>query len=194
MKWESQGPGLLLFFCFVTRNVNDKGGEWCDRVSFTEVCDLGVTSLTGRTVVDTFGDRLENFNIERGRATVVPVVLVLVVAGDTVCPFGSRELESGRPGYPGNNLTGIEGENGRVRIDGVVVENFRKIHGLEDRLGKVGSERVFVWTADNTNGTSAPTAVLRMPRKNRTRYISAPLLEGTNHHIQKRDQQDEPIG
>lgn len=79
----------------------------CDRVSFTECAILGY-KLTKRTVVDTLRDRLENFDIERSSATVVSVVFVFGVTGDALCSIGSRESDSGRSGYPGNDLTGIE--------------------------------------------------------------------------------------
>jgi len=92
---------------------------------------------SGRTVVNTFGDRLENFDIKRGSATVVPIVLVFVVTDDALCSFRCCKLDGGRLGYPRNDLSGIEGENGWVRVDGVRVEYFRKVDGFEDGLGKV---------------------------------------------------------
>ena len=93
--------------------------------------------MNRRTVVNTFGDCLENFYIERGSAAVVPIVLIFIVADDALCPFKSRQLDSGGLGYPWNDLTGIERENRRIRIDGVGVKYFRKVHGLEDGVGKV---------------------------------------------------------
>ena len=54
---------------------------------------------------------------------------------------------------------GIERGNGWVRIDGVRVENFRKVDGFEDRLEEICNERIFIWTRDNINGTSAPTTI-----------------------------------
>jgi len=97
--------------------------------------------------VNTFGNCLENFDIERGSASVVSIVLVFVVTDYALCPFGSRELDGDRFGYPGNNLTGIERENGGIRIDGVGVEDFREVRGFEDGFGKVWSERVFIRAA-----------------------------------------------
>lgn len=94
--------------------------------------------------MNAFGDCLENFDIKRSSATVVSIVLVFVVTDDAVCPFRSRELDSGRFGYPGNNLTGIERENGGIRIDVVGVKYLRKVRGFEDGLGKVWSEWVFI--------------------------------------------------
>ena len=115
------------------------------RVSFTKYMILGY-ELSGRTVVDTFRDRLEKLDIERGSAAVVPIFFVFLIADDTACPFGGRESDGGRLGYPGNNLTGVEGENGRVRIHAVRVENFRNVLGFEDRFGEVRSERIFIRT------------------------------------------------
>ena len=144
--------------------------------------------MSGRTVVNAFGDRLENFNVKRGSAPVVPIVLVFVVADDAPCTLESRKLDGGGLGYPRNNLTGIEGENGRVRIDRVGVKYFRKVHGFKDRLGEVGSEWVFIWTTNSE--TLAPTVLSCMTNQYPeilTWYISAPLLEGPI----KRSQQDE---
>ena len=42
----------------------------------------GEKSERMRTVMDTFRDRLEDLEVDKGRAAVVAVVLVLVVAGD----------------------------------------------------------------------------------------------------------------
>ena len=71
--------------------------------------------------MDAFGNRLENFDVQGGSAAVVPVVLVFLVADDALCAFGRRELDGGRLRYPWNDLTGIERENGGVRVDGVGV-------------------------------------------------------------------------
>lgn len=146
------------------------------RISFTGYVILG-HELSERTVVNTFRDRLENLDIERSSAAVVPIVFVFVVSDDTACPLRGRESYSGRLGYPGNDLTGIEGENGRIRIHGVMVEYFRKVRRLEDGFREVRSERVFIRTTSKINRTSAPTAMLRKPKRIITWYISAPLLE-----------------
>lgn len=53
---------------------------------------LGYEVENGRTVVDTFGDCLENFDIEGGSAAIVPIVLVFVVSDDATRPFRSRKL------------------------------------------------------------------------------------------------------
>jgi len=132
---------------------------------FYGIRDLGARS-SGRTVVNTFGNCLENFDIEHGSTTVVSVVLVFAVTDYALCPFGSRKLGGGRFGYPGDNLTGIKRENGGIRIDGVGMEYFREVHGFEDGFGKVWSERIFIRaTKKNTNGTLAPTTMLRRPKK-----------------------------
>jgi hypothetical protein len=112
--------------------------------------------------VHTFGDRLKYFNIERSSTTVVPIVLVFVVADDAFRPFSSSQLNGGRLGYPGNNLTGIERENGRVRIDRVRVKYLRKVHGFQDGFGDILSEWVFIWTANSATRMSKPTRMLRM--------------------------------
>ena len=146
--------------------------------------------LGGHTVVDTFGDRLKNFDIKRSSTTVVPIVLVFVVTDDTLRPFRSCDLNGGRLGYPGNNLMGIERGNGWVRIDGVRVENFRKVNGFEDWLEEVCNERIFIWTTDDIDGTSAPTAIFRATNLVLTWHTSAPLLEKPIITY-RRDQQDE---
>ena len=93
--------------------------------------------LNVRTVMNTFGDCLENFHVERGSTPVIPIVLVLIITDDTVCSFESGQLDGGRLGYPGNNLTGIERENRRIRIDGIGIEYFWKVRRLEDWFGEV---------------------------------------------------------
>jgi len=118
-------------------------------------------SLRELTVVDTFGNRLKNFDIERGRTTVISIILVFVITGDTLCPFRRRQLDGGRLGYPGNDLTGIEGEDGWVRIDGVSVEYFWKVRGLQNGFGEVRSERVFIWTINRVN----PPQCCEYPKK-----------------------------
>ena len=87
--------------------------------------------------MDTFGDRLQNFDIQRSGASVIPIVLVFVVTDNSFRPFRSRELDGGRLGYPWNDLTGIERENGWVRIDCVRVEYVWKVDVFEDWLGEV---------------------------------------------------------
>ena len=140
--------------------------------------------------MDTFGDRLEDFYIQRGGASVVPIVLVFVVTDNAFCPFRSCELDGGRLGYPWNDLTGIERENGRVRIDGIRIQNFRKIDGFEDRLGEVCGERIFIWTANDTNGTSAATTIFRAINQVLTWYTSAPLL---GKPISRTNKEGEPM-
>jgi len=91
--------------------------------------------------------------------------------------FGSCELNGGRLGYPRNDLAGIERENGGVRVDGVRVEYFQEIDGFEDWFGEVCSERIFIWTTNYIDGTSAPTPIFRTTNLVLTCYTSAPLLE-----------------
>lgn len=146
------------------------------RITFTRYVILG-HELNKRTVVNTFRDRLENLDIERSSTAVVPIVFVFIISDDTACPLRGRESNSGRLGYPGNDLTSVEGENGRVRIHSVLVEYFRKVRRLEDRFREVLSERVFIRTTSKINRTLAPTVMLRKPKKILTWYISAPLLE-----------------
>ena len=145
------------------------------RISFTKYVILG-HELSGRTVVDTFRDRLEDLDIERSSAAVVPIVFVFVVTDDTACTFRGRESDGGRLGYPRDNLAGVEGENGRIRIHGVRVEYFWRVHRLEDGFGEVRRERIFIRTTSKINRTLAPTTMLRKPKRILTWYISAPLL------------------
>lgn len=106
--------------------------------------------------MDTFGDCLEDFDVQSSSATVVSIVLVLLVANDAACPFGSRELDGGPFGNPGDNLAGIKREDGWVRVHGVCVKNIRKVRGLEDGLREVRGERVFIGTTGKINRTSTP--------------------------------------
>ena len=114
--------------------------------------------------MDTFGDRLKNFDIKSGSTTVVPIVFVFLITDDSSRPFRSCELDGGRFGNPGDDLAGIERENRRVRIHGVCVKNIRKVRGLEDGFREVRSEWVFIRTTGEINGTSAPTTMLRKPQ------------------------------
>ena len=101
-----------------------------------------------RTVVDALGDRLEDLEVDKGRAAVVAVVLVLVVAGDAVGALEGGVGEGRLAGDARDDGLGVEGEDGGVDVDPVQVEDWRVREGLEDRgreLGRV-RERVLVRT------------------------------------------------
>ena len=98
--------------------------------------------------MDTFGDRLEHLQVHERRAAVVPVVLVLVVARDAVRALHRGERERGGAGDARDDGLGVEGEDRRVHVDLVRVEDRRVWEGLEDgrwELVDVG-ERVLIWT------------------------------------------------
>lgn len=85
--------------------------------------------------MDAFGNRLENFDVQRGSTAVVSIVLVIFVTGDALCPFGSRDLSGGRLGYPRNDLMDVERKDGRVGVDGVGVQDFWEFHRFEHGFG-----------------------------------------------------------
>lgn len=138
-----------------------------------------------RTVVNPFGNRLENFDVKRGSATVVPVVLVFFVADDAVCSFGSRKLDGGSLGYPRNDLSGIEREDGPVSVDGIGIQDFWEVHGLENRFGEVRSERVFIGTGNNIDGRLARAQLGKDLRSAYLEYLRAFAGE-TIYHARNR--------
>ena len=98
--------------------------------------------------MDTFRDRLEHLQVHERRAAIVPVVLVLVVARDAVRALHRRERERRGAGDARDDGLGVEGEDRRVHVDLVRVEDRRVWEGFEDgrwELVDVG-ERVFIWT------------------------------------------------
>ena len=76
------------------------------------------------------------------------VVLVLVVARDAVRALHRGERERRRAGDAGDDGLGVEGEDRRVHVDLVRVEDRRVWEGLEDGRWELVdvSERVFIWT------------------------------------------------
>ena len=71
-------------------------------------------------------------DITRCRVTAVSIGFAFV-ANDTLRPLRSHELDGGRPDYPGNDMTSIEGESAWVRIDGVRAEYHQKVDGSQAR-------------------------------------------------------------
>ena len=114
-----------------------------------QVVDAAQHTARGiRTVVDALGDRLEDLEVDKGGAAVVAVVLVLVVAGDAVRALDGGEGERRGARDARDDGLRVEGEDGRVHVDLVRVEDRRVWEGLEDgrwELVDVG-ERVFIWT------------------------------------------------
>ena len=75
-------------------------------------CSESMTSRVGnRTVVNTFGNCLKDFNVQRSSATVVSVIFVLLVTDDAICSFSGRKPDGGSLRYPRDDLTGIKREN-----------------------------------------------------------------------------------
>jgi hypothetical protein len=156
--------------------------ESCDLVRFAESTFSGRAEGT-RTVMDTFGDCLENFDVQGCSASVVPIVFVFFIADDAFRTLTSGKLDGGPLRYPRNDLTGIERNNGPVRIDGIRVQDLWKVHGFEHRFGEVRCERVFVRTANGVSGGSA-RARQGICGSSHLVYLRA-FDEKNNHHGQQ---------
>jgi len=101
-----------------------------------------------RTVVDAFGDGLEHLDVDgRGRA-VVPVVLefVVVVAidDDALGTFEGREGEGRLGGDARDDRTDVEGEDGRVHVHLVWMEDRRVLERGEDGIGQPRRKGILV--------------------------------------------------
>lgn len=73
--------------------------------------------------MDAFRDGLEHFDVNgRGRA-VVPIVLEFVIAGDAPRMLEACEGESHLDGDAWDDRTDVEGEDGRVHVHVVRVED-----------------------------------------------------------------------
>jgi hypothetical protein len=115
--------------------------------------------------VNTFGDCLEDFDVQRSSTTVVPIIFVFLVTDDAICSLGSCKPHGGGLRYPRDDLTGIKRENGGVRIDGVWIQDLWNVDWLEDGFWKVRSEWVFIGTAGNANRVvSERLDVIQTPR------------------------------
>lgn len=111
--------------------------------------------------MDTLRDRLQDLEVDERRAAVVPVVLVLVVTGDTIRALNGGERERRGACDARHDRLRVEGEDGRVHVHIVRVEDRRMREGLEDRGREFGRvrERVFVRTVGvgASSGTDTET-------------------------------------
>ena len=73
-------------------------------------------------MVEAFGDPPEDFDVERGSDTAVPIIRI---RRHQLFPLSVYKPHLGRLGYPGNNLTVIEREDERDRIGDVRVNYSR---------------------------------------------------------------------
>ena len=111
----------------------------------SEVCGGGLGE--DRTVVDAFGDGLEHLDVDgRGRA-VVPVILEFefVVAGsDALGTFEGREGEGRLGGDARDDRADVEGEDGRVHVHFVRIEDRWVFERGEDGIGQPRREGILV--------------------------------------------------
>jgi hypothetical protein len=72
------------------------------------------------TVMDTLADRLQDFDIDRRRTSIVAII-ILLAADDTVGRFGCAA------GDAWDELFDVEGEDFWIGVDGVGIENFGEL-------------------------------------------------------------------
>lgn len=100
------------------------------------------------TVVHALADSLQDFDVYCCGAAVIPVILELFVADNSVLPFLGCKSERCSPGDSWNDGAGIERQYRGVCVDIVRVEDFGEVKGWEEGFGEF-TERgkgVFVWT------------------------------------------------
>ena len=97
--------------------------------------------------MDAFGDGLEHLDVDgRGRA-VVPVILefeFVVAGGDALGTFEGREGEGRLGGDARDDRADVEGEDGRVHVHLVRIEDRRVLERGEDGIGQPRREGIFV--------------------------------------------------
>jgi len=97
-----------------------------------------------RTVVDAFGNGLEHLDVDgRGRA-VVPVVLKFVIADDALRTFEAGEVERRSGGDARDDRVDVKGEDGRVYVHVVRVEDGGILGRGKDGIGQPRREGVLV--------------------------------------------------
>lgn len=85
--------------------------------------------------MDALGDSLEHLDVDgRGRA-IVPVVLEFVVVGDALKTFEGRDGEGRLGGDARDDRTDVEGEDGRVHVHFVWIEDRRVLERGKDGVG-----------------------------------------------------------
>ena len=116
----------------------------CVCVCEVVVRGLGEEGKDGRTVVDAFGDSLEHLDVDGRRRAVVPIILEFVVADDGLGPFEGREGEGRLGGDARDDRTDVEGEDGRVHVHFVWVEDRRVLDWGEDGIGQFRRKGILV--------------------------------------------------
>ena len=103
------------------------------------------------TVVHSLADCPKDLDVKNRGAAVVTVVLVLIVARDSFCAFGSSKGEGRLSCYPGDDRACVEAKDRLVRVDVVGVEDLGKLDALEDGLRELRRirERIFIGTDHN---------------------------------------------
>jgi hypothetical protein len=96
--------------------------------------------------VHALANGLEDFDVDRRCTAVVAVILVLGVADNSLAAPQGSEGHGRVVGNAGNDCAGIVGENGRIHVDGVGVEDGRVLQRGQDGRGEVATERVFIGT------------------------------------------------
>jgi len=88
---------------------------------------------------------LQDLDVDCGCAAIIAVVFVLCVSCDAVGAFGSCESEGCGFSDPGHDLARVEGEDGRVDVDVVLVEDLGEADWFEHWGGEVCGEWIFIW-------------------------------------------------
>jgi hypothetical protein len=97
--------------------------------------------------VHALADRLQDLDVDGRRRAVVPVVLELRVAADALRALARGEGERRLRREAGHDRARVEGEDGRVRVDRVWVQDLRERERREHGHGQVRRERVLVRAA-----------------------------------------------
>ena len=91
--------------------------------------------------------RLQYLDVDRSRTTVVAVVVCLTVTHDALGTLRLCESVGSLLGYPGDNVTCVEGEDLRVGIDCIGIEDLGKLEGTKERPREVACEGILIRTA-----------------------------------------------
>ena len=97
------------------------------------------------TVMHPLTYRLQHLHVNRRRATIIPIVLILSITKDTLCAFMCCERDRRLSRHTRNNCSCVKRENRLVDVYRVWVEDFREGEWWEDWWWEVGREWVFIW-------------------------------------------------
>lgn len=141
--------------------------------------------------MDALADGLEDLDVDGGCAAVVAVVVGVGVRRgvDGAGAFGGGEGAGGGAGDARDDVAGVEGEDGGVRVDGVWVEDGGVFERGEDGGGEVGGEGVFVGAAEDTVRTRR-----REGARGEwfTRCICVPWLGGQGERVREEERRGGP--